>query len=167
MQTETLETLERALITAERTLITTIAALPDQVGLKLGPTDWQQMTQDQVNHFATLTNDHNFIHVDPERASLTRFRGTVAHGFFTLSMLGSISQQLLVVEDAATSINYGLNKVRFPAPLPVGAAYRGHGQIVDVTALDGGVQVAVALTIEVRDLGKPAVAAECLLRYYR
>jgi len=164
MQTETLK---RPSITTERTLITTIPALPDQVGLKLGPTDWQPMTQDRVNQFAALTSDHNFIHVDPERARLTRFRGTVAHGFLTLSMLGSISQQLLVVEDAATSINYGLNKVRFPAPLPVGAAYRGHGEIVDVTAIDGGVQVAAMFTIEVRDLGKPAVVAECLLRYYR
>ena len=153
--------------TVERTLITTIAALPHQVGLKLGPTDWQQMTQERVNQFADLTNDHNFIHVDPERARQTRFRGTVAHGFLTLSMLGSISQQLVVVEDAATSINYGLNKVRFPAPLPVGATYRGHGEIALVTPIDGGVQVAAMFTIEVKDLGKPVLAAECLLRYYR
>ena len=152
--------------TAESTFTTTIGELSRHIGRKLGPTAWQPMTQDQVNQFAELTNDHNFIHVDPERARHTRFRGTVAHGFLTLSMLGPISQQLIVVNDAATSINYGLNKVRFPAPLPVGARFRGYGEIVDVTAIDGGVQVTAAFSIEVQDLGKPALVAECLLRYY-
>jgi len=153
--------------TAASTLVTTIAELPQHVGRKLGPTEWQPITQDRVNQFADLTNDHNFIHVDPERARQTPFRGTVAHGFLTLSMLGPISQRLVVVEDARTSINYGLNKVRFPAPLPVGADFRGHGEIVAATAIDGGVQVTAAFTIEVRDLAKPALVAECLLRYYR
>jgi acyl dehydratase len=153
--------------TAESTLITTIAELPRQAGRKLGPTRWQPITQDEVNQFADLTRDHNFIHVDPERARQTRFRGTVAHGFFTLSMLGPISQQLILVEDAATSINYGLNKVRFPAPLPVGTNFRGRGEIVEVNAIEGGVQVTASFAIEVEDLPKPALVAECLLRYYR
>jgi acyl dehydratase len=153
--------------TASNALITTIADLPRHGGRKVGPTDWQQMTQDSVNQFADLTNDHNFIHVDPERARNTPFRGTIAHGFLTLSMLGPISQQLLVVEDAATSINYGLNKVRFPAALPVGAEFRGHGEVVEVTEIDGGVQVTAAFTIEIKDKSRPAVAAECLFRYYR
>jgi acyl dehydratase len=109
--------------TAENALVTTMAELSRHAGLKLGPTAWQVMMQDGVNQFADLTNDHNFIHVDPERARLTPFRGTIAHGFLTLSMLGPISQQLVVVEDAGTSINYGLNKVRFPAPLAVGASF--------------------------------------------
>jgi acyl dehydratase len=125
------------------------------------------MTQDRVNQFARVTNDHNYIHVDPERARRTPFRGTIAHGFLTLSLLGPISQELVVVQDAATSINYGLNKVRFPAPLPVGAEFRGLGEIVDVSPIDGGLQVAAMFTIEVRDLRKPALVAECLLRYYR
>jgi acyl dehydratase len=153
--------------TAHGALITTRAELPRHPGLTLAPTDWQRMSQDDVNHFAALTNDHNFIHVDPERARLTPFRGTIAHGFFTVSMLGPISQRLIVVQDAGTSINYGLNKVRFPAPLPVGADFRGHGEILDVTPIDGGVQLAAAFTVEVRDLRKPALVAECLLRYYR
>ncbi len=148
-------------------LVTTIAELPRHSGRKLGPTEWQRMTQDRVNEFAALTNDHNFIHVDPERARHTPFRGTIAHGFLTLSMLGPISQELVVVEDAATSINYGLNKVRFPAALPVGADFRGHGEVLDATQIAGGVQVALVFTIEVRDLPKPALVAECLLRYYR
>jgi acyl dehydratase len=125
------------------------------------------MTQPCVNQFADVTHDHNFIHVDPERALATPFGGTIAHGFLTLSMLGPISQELVLVQDAATSINYGLNKVRFPAPLPVGADFRGHGEILDATPIDGGVQVAAAFTIEVRDRSKPALVAECLLRYYR
>jgi len=153
--------------TAEITLITTLAELPRHAGRKLGPTEWQPMTQDRVNQFAVLTNDHNFIHTDPERARHTPFRGTVAHGFLTLSMIGPISQSLLVVEDAKTSINYGLNKVRFPAPLRVGADFRGHGEILDATQIDGGVQVTAMFTIEVKDLGKPVLVAECLLRYYR
>jgi acyl dehydratase len=125
------------------------------------------MTQECVNQFADVTHDHNFIHVDPERARDTPFRGTIAHGFLTLSMLGPVSQELVVVEDAATSINYGLNKVRFPAPLPVGAEFRGHGEILDATQIDGGVQVSASFTIEVKDRTKPALVAECLLRYYR
>lgn len=153
--------------TAESTLITTLDQLALHIGRKLGPTAWLPMTQDCVNQFADLTNDHNFIHVDPERARRTPFRGTIAHGFLTLSMLGPISQELLVVEDAATSINYGLNKLRFPSPLPVGADFRGRGEIVDTTPIDGGVQVAAVFTIEVRDARKPALVAECLLRYYR
>jgi acyl dehydratase len=153
--------------TANSALITTIADLPRHTGQKVGPTDWQRMTQDCVNQFADVTNDHNFIHVDPERARRTPFRGTIAHGFLSLSMLGPISQQLLVVEDAATSINYGLNKLRFPAALPVGAEFRGHGEVVSVTEIDGGMQVTATFTIEVKDAARPAVVAECLFRYYR
>jgi acyl dehydratase len=148
-------------------LITTLAELPEHAGRKLGPTDWEPMTQEMVNRFAGLTNDHNFIHVDPERARQTPFRGTIAHGFLTVSMLGPISQRLIVVQDAGTSINYGLNKVRFPAPLPVGADFRGHGEILEVTQIEGGVQLTAAFTVEVRDVRKPALVAECLLRYYR
>ena len=125
------------------------------------------MTQDRVNVFAALTDDHNLIHVDPERARDTPFRGTIAHGFLTLSLLGSISQKLLAVPDAATSINYGLNKVRFPAPLPVGVEYRGFGEVMGVTEIDGGMQVTATFTIEMKGQRKPALVAECLLRYYR
>src|SRR6185436_3867819 len=151
----------------ENALTTTMAELLRQAGRKLGPTEWQPMPQDRVNQFADLTSDHNFIHVDPERARQTPFRGTIAHGFLTLSMLGPISQQLVVVEDAATSINYGLNKVRFTSAMPVGAEFRGQGEVVDVAEIDGGVQLTAAFTIEVKGAGRPAVAAECLFRYYR
>jgi acyl dehydratase len=125
------------------------------------------MTQERVNQFAELTGDHNFIHVDPERARKTPFGGTIAHGYLTLSLLGPISQQLLVVTDATTSINYGLNKLRFPGPLPVGAEFRGQGEILTVTPFEQGIQVVAAFSIEVKDAAKPALAAECLFRYYR
>jgi acyl dehydratase len=150
-----------------RKLVTTIADLPRHVGQKLGPTPWERMTQDRVSEFASLTNDHNFIHVDPARARLSPFRGTIAHGYLTLSMVGPISQELVVVEDAATSINYGLNKVRFPAPLPVGAEFRGFGEILGTSEIDGGIQVIAMFTIEVKEARKPALVAECVLRYYR
>jgi acyl dehydratase len=153
--------------TAESILITTLAELPRHAGRKLGPTEWQRMTQEVVDQFAELTNDHNYIHVDPERARRTPFRGTIAHGFLTLSLIAPISQRLVVVEDARTAINYGLNKVRFPAPLPVGADFRGRGEILDATMIDGGVQVVAMFTVEVKDVAKPVLVAESLLRYYR
>jgi acyl dehydratase len=151
----------------ETTLITTLAGLRHQAGRKLGPTEWQPMTQDVVNQFAALTNDHNYIHVDPERARRTPFGGTIAHGFLTLSLLAPVSQELITVEDARTSINYGLNKVRFPSSLPVGGQFRGRGEILDVTDIEGGIQITAMFTIEVKDFAKPACVAECLLRFYR
>jgi len=147
--------------------VTTIADAPLQVGRKLGPTDWRPMTQERVDQFAEVTGDHNFIHVDPVRARETAFGGTIAHGYLTLSLLGPISQQLLTVTDAATSVNYGLNKVRFPAPLLVGAEFRGHGEVLEVTAIDKGVQVLASFTVEVKGASRPALVAECLFRYYR
>jgi acyl dehydratase len=154
-------------IPAKEALITTIAELPQQAGRKLGPTEWRSMSQEQVNQFADVTDDHNSIHVDPVRARESPFGGTIAHGYLTLSLLGPLSQELIVVRDAATSINYGLNKVRFPAPLRVGAEYRATGEVIEVTAVTGGVQVTAAFSVEVRGTTKPALAAECLLRYYR
>ena len=147
--------------------VTTIAEAPLQIGRKVGPTEWRRMTQEQVNQFAEVTGDRNFIHIDPQRARATAFGGTIAHGYLTLSLLGPISQQLLVVTDASMSINYGLNKLRFPGPLPVGAEFRGRGEIVEVTLVEKGVQVTAAFTVEVKDTPKPALAAECLFRYYR
>jgi acyl dehydratase len=152
---------------ASAACVTTIGEAPAHVGRLLGPTGWRQMTQEQVNQFADVTGDRNFIHVDPERARRTPFKGTVAHGYLTLALLGPISQQLIVVTDAATSINYGLNKLRFPGPLPVGAEFRGHGQVVEVTPLEAGVQIQATFTVEVKGAAKPALVAECLFRYYR
>jgi acyl dehydratase len=149
-----------------RALVTTIADLARHVGRKLGPTAWRSITQEQVDQFADLTDDHNFIHVDPARAASSPFGGTIAHGFLTLSFLGPISQELIVVTDAATAINYGLNKLRFPSALRVGSSFRGVGEIIDVAAITGGTQVTAAFTIELQGAPKPALVAESLLRYY-
>ena len=127
-------------------LFTDIAGLRDSAGSQLGHTDWQEMTQARVDQFADVTEDHNFIHVDPERAKDTPFGGTIAHGFLSLSLLAPVGQQLLQVTDAAMSINYGLDRVRFPAPLRVGARWRGKGEIVETTELSGGLQVKLRLT---------------------
>lgn len=147
-------------------LVTDIAGLRNSLGARLGYTDWEQMTQERVDQFADVTDDHNFIHVDPERARQTPFGGTIAHGFLSLSLLAPVTQRLLRVSDAAMGVNYGLDRVRFPAPLPVGAYWRGGAEIVEVSEVPGGLQVKVRVTIEVRDAQKPAVVADSLVRVY-
>ena len=143
-----------------------MASLRDAAGRHLGHTDWQEMTQERVNGFADVTDDHQFIHVDPERARATPFGGTVAHGYLTLSLVAPVMQGLLKVTDAAMGVNYGLDRVRFPAPLPVGKRWRGGGEIVEVSEVAGGIQAKVIVTIEVEDGEKPACVAECLVRLY-
>jgi acyl dehydratase len=147
-------------------LVTDMAGLRERAGTHLGYTDWREMTQERVGQFADVTEDHNFIHVDVERAKATPFGGTIAHGYLTLSLLAPITQQLLQVTDASAGINYGLDKVRFPAPLPVGASWRGGAEILDVSEIKGGLHVKVLATVEVKDSAKPALVAECLLRVY-
>jgi acyl dehydratase len=147
-------------------LATDMHGLRDSAGTHLGHTEWREMTQELVNAFADVTDDHNYIHVDPERAKASPFGRTIAHGFLSLSLLAPVTQQLLQVRDASTSINYGLDKLRFPAPLPVGALWRGSAEIVDVTEIKGGLQVKVAASIEVKDSDRPALVAECLFRHY-
>jgi acyl dehydratase len=144
---------------------TTLAELPGFADTDLGFSAWREMTQDEVNRFADVTRDHNFIHVDPERAAQTPFGGTIAHGFFTLALIAPATQ-LLRVTDAATSINYGLDKVRFPAPLPVGSRYRTRIELGEVSEIKGGVQVHARATVEVENSDRPACVAECLLRFY-
>ena len=143
----------------------TLAELPGLAGQRLGPTEWRPMTQARVNEFADVTEDHNYIHVDPERAKDSPFGGTIAHGYLSVALLAPISQQLLDVE-GATGVNYGMDRLRFPAPLPVGAEFRGSGEVLDVTEVKGGMQVKVTLTVEVRDQERPALVADCLFRYY-
>jgi acyl dehydratase len=132
----------------------------------LGYTDWQQMTQELVDAFAELTGDHNYIHVDPERAKQSPFGGTIAHGYLSLSLLAPVTQQLLVVSDAGTSVNYGLDKLRFPAPLRVGARWRGGAELTGVSEIKGGAQVQMTASVEVEGSDKPAVVAEGVFRFY-
>jgi acyl dehydratase len=146
-------------------LVTDMEGLRHSAGKHLGHTDWAPMTQEEVNAFAEVTGDHNFLHVDPERAKETVFGGTIAHGFLSLSLLAPVSQRLQVT-DAAISVNYGLDKVRFPAPLPVGAFWRGGAEIIEITEIKGGLQAKMVASVEVRGSERPAVVAESLIRFY-
>jgi acyl dehydratase len=152
---------------AQSGVVTDIAGLADLAGAELGQTEWAEMTQAQVDAFADVTDDHNFIHVDPERAAATPFGGTIAHGFLTLSLLAPVTQQLLEVTDANVKVNYGLDRVRFPSPVPIGKRFRSSAKLAEVTALEGGAQVKVVATVEVEGSEKPALVAELLLRFYR
>ncbi len=147
-------------------LVTDMASLRDHVGEHIGYTEWREMEQDRVNQFADVTEDHNFIHVDVERAKETPFGGTIAHGYLTLSLAAPIAMQLLRVTDAKVGINYGLDKVRFPAPLRVGAQWRGGAEIIAVDEAGGGLQVKLRTTVEIEGSEKPAMVAECLTRIY-
>jgi acyl dehydratase len=147
-------------------LKTEMASLPDHVGSHLGYTDWQVMDQERVNQFADTTGDHQYIHVDPERAKESPFGGTIAHGYLTLSLAAPITMKLLQVTDAVAGVNYGLDKVRFPAPLPVGGEWRGGAELVSVDDVPGGKQGKLKVTIEVKGSEKPAMVAECLVRLY-
>ena len=138
-----------------------------QPGLELGPSEWQEVRQERIDAFADATGDHQWIHVDPERAAAGPFGGTIAHGFLTLSMLPQATFELMHVEDARTAINYGLNKVRFPAPVPVGSRIRTTFRLVDVSEIEGGVQVVTAATVEREGSEKPVCVAETVSRYYR
>ena len=150
----------------ENGLVTDMAGLREAAGQHIGYTDWKEMTQETVNQFADTTDDHNFIHVDPERAKETPFGGTIAHGFLSLSLLAPVSMQLMRVTDAKFGVNYGMDRVRFPAPLPVGREWRGGAEILDVSEIPGGLQIKSKVTIEVKDQEKPAVVAEFLTRVY-
>jgi acyl dehydratase len=162
--------LEDSISTSEATapagLEVTLAELPEHSGEFLGRTAWREMTQELVDRFADLTDDHNFLHVDPARAARTPFKGAIAHGFLTLSLVAPISRQLLKVTDSSSAVNYGLDKVRFPAPLPVGAWFRGSAVLSDVRLLDGGVLLKLVITVEVKDALKPALVAEYLVRHF-
>jgi acyl dehydratase len=143
-----------------------MASLRDAASRQLGQTDWQEMTQERVNQFADATDDHQFIHVDVERAKETPFGGTIAHGYLTLSLVAAVMGELMHVSDAKMAINYGLDRVRFPAPLPVGKRWRGSAEIVEVNEVPGGLQVKSRCTVEVEGGEKPACVAETLTRIY-
>jgi acyl dehydratase len=134
-------------------------------GDELGPTDWLEVTQDRVNLFADATDDHQWIHVDPERAANGPFGGPIAHGLLTLSLLPHFTHQLYTVDNIAMAINYGYNKVRFITPVRVGAKIRARAQIAKVDQLDGAVQATVTVTVEIDGSDKPAAVAESIVRF--
>jgi acyl dehydratase len=139
--------------------------LRNYVGKRLGASAWHEVTQAQVDLFADATGDHQWIHVDPERAASGPFGGTVAHGFLTLSLAPPLVWEVLEVADASVTINYGLNKVRFPAPLPVGSRVRADVTCAAVDDVPGGLQATFAVTFEREGGDKPVCVAELVLRY--
>jgi acyl dehydratase len=143
-----------------------IDALRDAIGKDLGYSDWITVDQARINQFADATGDHQWIHVDPERAAQGPFKTTIAHGYLTLSLLPALTSGLARVEGIRMGVNYGVNKVRFPAPVPVDSRVRARVEIVSVEDVAGGVQVTSRVTIE-RDGGdKPVCVAESVARYY-
>ncbi|MEE9177494.1 MAG: MaoC family dehydratase [Acidimicrobiia bacterium] len=141
--------------------------LQAQVGTDIGVSEWMEITQERVNAFADATDDHQFIHVDPERASGTPFGGTIAHGFLTLSLTVTLASEAeLDVGEPKMAINYGLDKVRFPAPVPVGSRIRARVVLQAMSKVTGGIQVNRTVTMEVEGTDKPAMVAETVTRYY-
>ena len=143
-----------------------LGGLPDHLGATLGPTAWRSVTQGDVNAFADLTDDHNPIHVDSDHAASTPFGGTIVHGYFTVALLAPLLNELLEVRGASMSVNYGMEKLRFPAPVPVGARFHARAEVKEVAEIPGGVQIRLAATVEVEGTEKPALVAECLFRHY-
>ncbi|SFT93200.1 Acyl dehydratase [Geodermatophilus amargosae] len=149
------------------TTTTTLAELPALRGTELGTSDWIEVTQDRVNTFADATGDHQWIHVDVERAKAeSPFGGPIGHGYLTLSLLIPMWTQVLTVTDTTMAVNYGLNKVRFPSPVPVGSRVRLTATLADVEEVKGGLQVTVSAVIEREGGDKPVCTAEPVFRFY-
>jgi acyl dehydratase len=142
-----------------------VEALRAAVGEDLGTSAWITVDQKRIDLFADATDDHQWIHVDPERAATGPFGRTVAHGFLTVALLPAFGWDTFAVEGVKMTVNYGLNKVRFPSPVPVGSRVRGHSRLVEVTDVTGGVQASIGGTVEIEDWPKPACVAEVILRY--
>jgi acyl dehydratase len=149
------------------TTIEGIAGLKALVGQHLGYSDYREITQEQVNLFADATGDHQWIHVDPERAVReSPFGGPIAHGYLTLSLGPMLAPQIMQVSGVKMGVNYGANKVRFPSPVPVGSKVRLGAELKEVEDIPGGAQVTMVFTFEVEGAPKPSCVAEIIFRYY-
>ena len=143
------------------------AAVLASVGQALGPTDWTTVTQERINTFADATGDHQWIHVDPERARAGPFGACVAHGYLTLSLANLFLPQLVRYERLKMGVNYGCDKVRFPAPVKVGARIRGRGEVVAAEPVKGeGVQITVRISVEIEGADKPGCVVDTISRLY-
>jgi acyl dehydratase len=142
-----------------------LQGLQDRLGTDLGVSSWRTVEQADISTFAKLTGDEQWIHTDPERAKDGPFGATVQHGFLTLGLATGLLWEVCTVDGFGVILNYGLNKVRFPAPVPVGSRVRGHCRLVDVTDVPNGVQATIGGTVEIEGWPKPACVAEVILRY--
>ena len=144
-----------------------IDELPGILGRPFGPSSWREITQAEVTAFADLSGDHNPVHLDPAFAAGTPFGTTIVHGYFTLSLVVPLMAEVFDVTGIGVGINYGLDRLRFPAPVPVGSRIRVHGEVLSVEEVAGGFQVAPRVTFEIEGGSKPACVADMVLRYYR
>lgn len=151
---------------AEEVIISGIEDFGNRVGQEVGFSDWHLVTQEQVNLFADATGDHQWIHIDPERALNGPFGGPIAHGYLTLSLAPVLLASFLKVEGVTFGVNYGCNKVRFPAPVKVGAKIRVKASVAQVDDVSGGAQVSLDLVFEAEGESKPVCVAQVVYRYY-
>lgn len=135
-------------------------------GLDLGTSSWLEVTQEDVDMFADATKDHQWIHVDAERAAKGPFGGTIAHGYMSLALVIPLWSELLVVDEVGMAVNYGLNRLRFPAPVPVGSRVRLAGKLTSAKEVKGGIEVVADLSMEIEGSEKPALVAEAVYRFY-
>ena len=138
----------------------------EKIDTDLGASEWVEISQSRIDQFAVATDDHQWIHVDPEKAKEGPFGMTVAHGYLTLALVNRFLPELMEVRQFTAGVNYGCNKVRFPAPVKVGAEIRGIGRLIVAEALEGGVQAVVRITVEIKGSERPACVAEVISRYY-
>jgi acyl dehydratase len=148
------------------TVVPNLDALATFVGTHLGYSDWVTVSQERVQQFADATGDHQWIHLDTERAKTGPFGGTIAHGYLTLSLGPCLLPQIWRVEGVTMGVNYGANRVRFMSPVPVGSRLRAGAKLLDVTDVAGGKQVVLEVTFEVDGAAKPSCVAEVIFRYY-
>jgi acyl dehydratase len=149
------------------TVFKTPAELESAVGKPLGHSDWLEITQERIDLFAEATGDHQWIHVDPERAKDGPFGSTIAHGYLTQSLVNMFLPQIVEVQGISMGVNYGADKLRFPAPVPVGSRVRGAAELIGVTqAKDGGYQATIRVTVEIEGGERPACVIDTISRYY-
>ncbi|MBL8311797.1 MAG: MaoC family dehydratase [Burkholderiales bacterium] len=145
----------------------TLDTLPNWLGRDVGPSDWLTITQERINQFAEATGDHQWIHVDAERAAKeSPFGATVAHGYLTLSLMPMFKEQCMEYANVKMGVNYGTNRVRFMSPVKVNSRVRGRFKLLEVETIKGGVQVVWEATVEIDGLSKPACVAELVARIY-
>ncbi len=146
--------------------LTGLAEVKSYVGQELGVSDWREVTQEKINAFAEVTGDDQWIHIDVERAKETPLGGTIAHGYYVLSLMPRFAYDMFKLEGFAFGLNYGLNRVRFPAPMPVGEKVRMRAKLASVEEVSGGAQITTEVTFEREGGEKPVCVAETLARYY-
>jgi acyl dehydratase len=142
------------------------ADLLDAVGKHLGFSDWEAVDQQRIDQFANATGDHQWIHVDPDKAADGPFGKTIAHGYLTLSMANLFLPQVMQVDNTSMGVNYGCEKVRFPSPVPVGSRIRGGGEVMSAEEVKGGIQVVVRMTIEIEGADRPACVVDTISRFF-